>query len=396
LESISLRYCKYAAWLVSGTNFDSGCISSIARLPFIKVIGSNSPNFLQIHKLLLVWSTLELGLGISAASLATLQPFLRMYLPRLRGSSAADWTRRSASSVKSKISQVDLKSKMSQVDLKTRVSQLDLKRRASQLDLKRRASQLDLKNRVSQLDLRARISQVDLKQARRPFSSLYRRFWRPQIAEINEKSFTPEPEPEPRRRPSLAYLKDQVSKIQNSSKQWPVPSLRSSEWSVPSLRSRQWSLPNMRARMPSFRSQEPMAEEPRQMEETRVEIEPPRRPSHTVSHEHLRHSVPPDFLESLSPRDTSSEFSRARPSLTHSRTFSLPGERDLAGYNFLPVRPSSAMGTRNDRSEMYPASWLAAEEEERQRWILQRMNWRPMTQSSLSNISEETGRRWRQ
>lgn len=69
----------------------SGCIGSVIRLFYIKsAFGLTDLNSYGRILKFTIWSTVEIGLGIVAGSLATLRPLLRRFIDMSKHSSAQD------------------------------------------------------------------------------------------------------------------------------------------------------------------------------------------------------------------------------------------------------------------------------------------------------------------
>ncbi|CAC9894413.1 unnamed protein product [Aureobasidium pullulans] len=60
-----------------------GSLSTLVRLPYVKQLGTYKGEFLYTSTYIALWSTVEVGIGISAASLATLRPLVQKFFPKL-------------------------------------------------------------------------------------------------------------------------------------------------------------------------------------------------------------------------------------------------------------------------------------------------------------------------
>ncbi|KAI5211860.1 hypothetical protein AUEXF2481DRAFT_36791 [Aureobasidium subglaciale EXF-2481] len=60
-----------------------GSLSTLVRLPYVKQLGTYKGEFLYTSTYIALWSTVEVGIGISAASLATLRPLVQKFFPTL-------------------------------------------------------------------------------------------------------------------------------------------------------------------------------------------------------------------------------------------------------------------------------------------------------------------------
>ncbi|KAI4853141.1 integral membrane protein [Aureobasidium sp. EXF-8845] len=60
-----------------------GSLSTLVRLPYVKQLGTYKGEFLYTSTYIALWSTVEVGIGISAASLATLRPLVQKVFPTL-------------------------------------------------------------------------------------------------------------------------------------------------------------------------------------------------------------------------------------------------------------------------------------------------------------------------
>lgn len=60
----------------------SGCLATLMRMPYVEQIKTNKGEWLYNTTELAVWSTVEVGIGITAASLPTLRPILQPLLTR--------------------------------------------------------------------------------------------------------------------------------------------------------------------------------------------------------------------------------------------------------------------------------------------------------------------------
>jgi len=60
-----------------------GCIATLIRMPYVKQFKTNKNEWLYDTVELAIWSTVEVGMGIIAASLPTLRPLLQPLLTRL-------------------------------------------------------------------------------------------------------------------------------------------------------------------------------------------------------------------------------------------------------------------------------------------------------------------------
>ncbi|CAD0100031.1 unnamed protein product [Aureobasidium mustum] len=60
-----------------------GSLSTLIRLPYVKQLGTYKGEFLYTSTYIALWSTVEVGIGISAASLATLRPLVQKFFPNL-------------------------------------------------------------------------------------------------------------------------------------------------------------------------------------------------------------------------------------------------------------------------------------------------------------------------
>ncbi|KAG9951424.1 integral membrane protein, partial [Aureobasidium melanogenum] len=60
-----------------------GSLSTLVRLPYVKQLGTYKGDFLYTSTYIALWSTVEVGIGVSAASLATLRPLVQKIFPNL-------------------------------------------------------------------------------------------------------------------------------------------------------------------------------------------------------------------------------------------------------------------------------------------------------------------------
>ncbi|KAG9651417.1 integral membrane protein, partial [Aureobasidium melanogenum] len=60
-----------------------GSISTLVRLPYVRQLGTYKGDFLYTSTYIALWSTVEVGIGVSAASLATLRPLVQKFFPNL-------------------------------------------------------------------------------------------------------------------------------------------------------------------------------------------------------------------------------------------------------------------------------------------------------------------------
>ncbi|CZS91637.1 uncharacterized protein RCO7_06978 [Rhynchosporium graminicola] len=58
------------------------CVAVIVRIPYVKILVDNAKDFLYSSTDVVIWSTIEPGLAITAANLATLRPLCNSYLSR--------------------------------------------------------------------------------------------------------------------------------------------------------------------------------------------------------------------------------------------------------------------------------------------------------------------------
>jgi len=77
---------------------NSGCTATIARLPYTRTLKGYKGDFLHRTTDFAIWSTVEVGLGITAGSIATLRPLLKQAFEMTRSASAMPWSKPSISS----------------------------------------------------------------------------------------------------------------------------------------------------------------------------------------------------------------------------------------------------------------------------------------------------------
>ncbi|KAF7441427.1 Integral membrane protein [Pyrenophora tritici-repentis] len=75
-----------------------GCTATIARLPYTRTLKGYKGDFLYRTTDFAIWSTVEVGLGITAGSIATLRPLLKQAFEITRSASAMPWSKPSLSS----------------------------------------------------------------------------------------------------------------------------------------------------------------------------------------------------------------------------------------------------------------------------------------------------------
>ncbi|KAE8854013.1 hypothetical protein HRS9122_01005 [Pyrenophora teres f. teres] len=75
-----------------------GCTATIARLPYTRSLKGYKGDFLHRTTDFAIWSTVEVGLGITAGSIATLRPLLKQAFEITRSASAMPWSKPSLSS----------------------------------------------------------------------------------------------------------------------------------------------------------------------------------------------------------------------------------------------------------------------------------------------------------
>jgi hypothetical protein len=72
---------------------NSGCTATIARLPYTRTLEGYKGDFLYRTTDFAMWSTVEVGLGITAGSIATLRPLLKQAFEITRSASAMPWSK---------------------------------------------------------------------------------------------------------------------------------------------------------------------------------------------------------------------------------------------------------------------------------------------------------------
>jgi hypothetical protein len=72
---------------------NSGSTATIIRLPYTTSIKGYKGDFLYRTTDFAIWSTVEVGLGITAGSMATLRPLLKQALEVTRSASALPWSK---------------------------------------------------------------------------------------------------------------------------------------------------------------------------------------------------------------------------------------------------------------------------------------------------------------
>lgn len=77
------------------TSMNSGSTATIIRLPYTKTLEGYKGDFLHRTTDFAIWSTVEVGLGIAAGSIATLRPLMKQALEFSRSASAMPWSKQS-------------------------------------------------------------------------------------------------------------------------------------------------------------------------------------------------------------------------------------------------------------------------------------------------------------
>jgi hypothetical protein len=72
---------------------NSGSTATIIRLPYTTSIKGYKGDFLYRTTDFAIWSTVEVGLGITAGSMATLRPLMKQALEITRSASALPWSK---------------------------------------------------------------------------------------------------------------------------------------------------------------------------------------------------------------------------------------------------------------------------------------------------------------
>lgn len=80
------------------TPINSGSTATIIRLPYTKSLEGYKGDFLYRTTDFAIWSTVEVGLGIAAGSIATLRPLMKQALEITRSASAMPWSKPSIKS----------------------------------------------------------------------------------------------------------------------------------------------------------------------------------------------------------------------------------------------------------------------------------------------------------
>ncbi|KAJ4370766.1 hypothetical protein N0V83_005288 [Neocucurbitaria cava] len=75
-----------------------GSAATVIRLPYTKTLEGYKGDFLHRTTDFAIWSTVEVGLGIAAGSIATLRPLMKQALETTRSASAMPWSRPSLKS----------------------------------------------------------------------------------------------------------------------------------------------------------------------------------------------------------------------------------------------------------------------------------------------------------
>jgi hypothetical protein len=81
---LAAMYVEGPGYSRNHLTFLRGSVASCFRVQYIRVLANSDPNFWVEIQPLAIWSTVEPGLGITAASLATLRPLLRRAIQTMK------------------------------------------------------------------------------------------------------------------------------------------------------------------------------------------------------------------------------------------------------------------------------------------------------------------------